>query len=143
VTKQQPLLNKDPRIGQEISAYCGKCKLERTHTIAAMESEGVVKKVSCTMCGSYHNYKPLKAEGETKPRATGTRKSKAAASIESLLDSSRPAKPYSMSGNFSAGDLINHPSFGLGAVELTRPPNKMDVIFREGKKTLVHNMRDE
>jgi hypothetical protein len=137
------VINKEPRIGQEISAYCGKCKLERTHTIAAMEGEGVVKKVACTMCGSFHNYKLPKtaAEGDAKPRkASGTRKSRAAASIDSLLDSSRPSKPYSMSGNFSAGDLINHPSFGLGAVELTRPPNKMEVIFREGKKTLVHNM---
>ncbi|HUK91248.1 MAG TPA: hypothetical protein VLZ81_12660 [Blastocatellia bacterium] len=136
------MINRKPRIGLEINAYCGKCKLERTHTVAAMEADGSVKKVSCTMCGSYHNYKLPKvaSEGNGKVTKTGTRKSRSATSIDSLLDPSRPAKPYSMSGSFSAGDLINHPSFGLGAVELTRPPNKMEVIFREGRKTLVHNM---
>lgn len=140
------MINRKPRIGQEINAYCGKCKLERTHTVAAMEADGSVKKVACTMCGSFHNYKQAKtaSDGNGKPaRATGTRKGRTATSIDSLLDPSRPAKPYSMSSSFAAGDLINHPSFGLGAVELTRPPNKMEVIFREGRKTLVHNMRDE
>jgi hypothetical protein len=138
------VINKKPRIGLEINAYCGKCKLERTHTIAAMEADGTVKKVACTMCGSFHNYKTAKVDGNGKPtKAAGTRKSRAAASIDSLLDPSRPSKPYSMNDSFSVGDLINHPSFGLGAVDLTREPNKMEVVFREGRKVLVHKMRVE
>ena len=34
------MLNRTPRIGKEIPAFCGKCKLERTHTIAAMDADG-------------------------------------------------------------------------------------------------------
>jgi hypothetical protein len=47
-----------------------------------------------------------------------------------------------MNNSFSAGDVINHPKFGLGAVETALPPNKIEVRFQEGKKMLLHNMRN-
>jgi hypothetical protein len=44
--------------------------------------------------------------------------------------------PYAMSGRFALGGLVDHPSFGLGMVLALIPPDKMEVLFREGVKAL-------
>lgn len=108
----------------------------------------VVRRVTCSMCGGTHNYK-LKpaaapavegaAAAPTKRRG-GTRRTKEADSFN--IDPKRPVKSYDMNNIFSAGDVINHPKFGLGAVETALPPNKIEVRFQEGKKLLLHNMKN-
>jgi hypothetical protein len=46
------------------------------------------------------------------------------------------ALPYDMNGTYRVKNLLQHPVFGLGVVQLLLPPNKMDVLFRDGKKRL-------
>ena len=141
------MLYRKPRVGQELSAYCGKCKDERTHIVAAMDGE-VVRRVTCSMCGSTHNYKvkPVAAADRAASgdapvkRKTGSRRAKEANAF--TIDPKRPVKSYDMNNIFSAGDVINHPKFGLGAVETALPPNKIEVRFQEGKKMLLHNMKN-
>lgn len=45
-------------------------------------------------------------------------------------------KVYKMDGNFSQGDLISHPSFGMGEVLLLQKPDKMDALFKDGIRRL-------
>jgi hypothetical protein len=73
-------------------------------------------------------------------KATGSRRAKESNAFS--IDPKRPVKSYDMNNSFSAGDVINHPKFGLGAVETALPPNKIEVRFQEGKKMLLHNMRN-
>jgi len=107
-----------------------------------MEPDGTIKKVTCSMCGSYHNYsrnsKTTNQNGRPKRDGAG-KKVRASSSLEDLSQSGRPAKPYQVSTCFAEGDLINHPKFGLGCVETIKPPNKIEVRFQEGKKVLLHN----
>ena len=49
------------------------------------------------------------------------------------------ADPYAVSSKFGADDLIDHPTFGLGIVKEARSGNKIEVLFEEGPKLLVHN----
>jgi len=116
--------------------------MERTHTIAAMEPDGTIKKITCSMCGSYHNYsrnsKTSNDNGEPK-KAGASKRTRASRSIQDLTQSGKPARPYQMSTCFTEGDLISHPKFGLGCVETIKPPNKIEVRFEEGKKLLLHN----
>jgi hypothetical protein len=111
----------------------------------------IVRRVTCSMCGSTHNYKVKTAAADvagaasgagapTKKRATGSRRAKEANTFS--IDPKRPVKSYDMNNIFSAGDVINHPKFGLGAVEIALPPNKIEVRFQEGKKMLLHNMKN-
>ena len=44
--------------------------------------------------------------------------------------------PYTMQGTFDVDTLIEHPVFGMGVVVELLPPDKMDVLFREGVKRL-------
>jgi len=102
------------------------------------------------MCGSTHNYKvkPVaapdgasgSAAGAPAKRKTSTRRTKESNAFS--IDPKRPVKSYDMNNIFSAGDVINHPKFGLGAVEISVPPNKIEVRFQEGKKMLLHNMKN-
>ena len=145
------MLYRKPRVGQEIVAYCGKCKDERSHTVAAMDGD-TVKKVTCSSCGGTHNYKLAPAaaksasttsdEGGARPakRRASSRRSKEGDAFS--IDPKRPVKPYDMNNTFSAGDVINHSKFGLGSVEIALPPNKIEVRFQEGKKMLLHNMKN-
>jgi len=142
------MLYRKPRVGQELSAHCGKCKDERTHIVHAMDGE-IVRKVTCSMCGSTHNYKvkptappegSASSTGATAKKKTGSRRTKETNTFS--IDPKRPVKSYDMNNTFSAGDVINHSKFGLGAVEAALPPNKIEVRFQEGKKMLLHNMKN-
>jgi hypothetical protein len=143
------MLYRKPRVGQELSAQCGKCKEERTHIVAAMDGE-IVRRVTCSMCGSTHNYKlkpaavPAGAGSGTAAapgkRKVGSRRVKEADAYN--IDPKRPVKSYDMNNVFSSSDVINHPKFGLGTVEAVLPPNKIEVRFQEGKKMLLHNMKN-
>lgn len=44
--------------------------------------------------------------------------------------------PYSMNGTFALGGLVDHPTFGVGMVLALTPPDKMEILFREGVKAL-------
>ena len=100
------------------------------------------------MCGSTHNYKVkaappadgASAAAAPVKRRGGTRRTKEANTFS--IDPKKTPKSYDMNNSFSAGDVINHPKFGLGAVETALPPNKIEVRFQEGKKMLLHNMRN-
>jgi hypothetical protein len=110
----------------------------------------IVRRVTCSMCGSTHNYKVKPAAAVASAgsgtgaapakRKTGSRRTKEADTFS--IDPKRPVKSYDMNNVFSAGDVINHPKFGLGAVEAALPPNKIEVRFQEGKKMLLHNMKN-
>lgn len=45
-------------------------------------------------------------------------------------------KPYTMTVNLSLGDIIEHPKFGDGVVQELFPPDKAEILFREGIKLL-------
>ncbi len=115
------MLYRKPRVGQEISSYCGKCKDERTHIVAAMDGD-VVRRVTCSTCKGTHNYKPVGAVAAARPaktasgRASTGRRSKQADAYS--IDPSRPVKSYDMNNAFSVGDVITHSKFGLGSVEV-------------------------
>ena len=50
--------------------------------------------------------------------------------------SAETPEPYSMNASYAARDFIDHPVFGRGEVISVSPPDKMDVLFHEGMKTL-------
>ncbi len=45
-------------------------------------------------------------------------------------------RPYAMDQSFVAGDIIEHVKFGLGVVQEMLPPDKIQVLFRDGGRLL-------
>lgn len=128
--------------GDDIEARCTRCRMITNHIIIAMVEDEVVK-VQCHTCGGAHKYHKPKPEKVAKPKAAKTtaRKSTKPAPGEQWEDlcaglDPAAARPYDMAGSFKAKALINHPTFGLGVVVQLCPPNKIEVMFKEGVKLL-------
>ena len=52
---------------------------------------------------------------------------------------SSTANPYVMASDYSPGELILHPQFGVGIIAAILGPKKMQVVFQESSKVLVMN----
>lgn len=133
--------------GDIIESRCTRCRAVLNHTIVAMVGDKVAR-VECNTCGGVHNYKepkaakPAKAETAKKsPTPRKPRKDPAAAerqewaALHPTLDREK-ARPYDMTAPYRAKELIDHPTFGLGIVERTAGPNKIEVLFQDGRKLL-------
>ena len=72
-------------------------------------------------------------------RRPQTRKARAS-QYEKLLngqDMSR-AKRYSPTDSYAQGDVVEHARFGVGVTTTIKAGNKIEVVFEDGVKTLVH-----
>jgi hypothetical protein len=160
---------KKPKTGGEIDAYCTKCKLDLNHRIIAM-AEGQVKKVECLTCRSHHLYRRPKTERDAAhaamekraearraaaaggPASGGTKAERAARAEraereqQSAWEHAIAGKPssaftaYRISLTFGQGDLIHHPKFGDGVVARVIDQNKVEVLFKDGPRTMAQGV---
>lgn len=145
-----PLIRRRPlSAGQEIDAWCTRCKMDLGHRIVAMVSDAP-KRVVCMTCGSEHNYRSPKSEDPVKaPRQraktatagasnSGTRKAnQGRAEWERRVRSGKPFKRYTTEEHFATDDLVLHKRFGEGYVVAVQE-SKVIVAFSDGERTLVH-----
>jgi hypothetical protein len=52
------------RPGDDLDAYCTRCKRDLTHTILAMANEVTPERVRCNTCGSEHRFIPERTSGD-------------------------------------------------------------------------------
>lgn len=133
-------------LGKDIDSWCMRCKLVLAHTVETIV-DGKVKRVHCNTCGAQHMYRataPGESSAGTRPRARGassTARAVPAATIYAgLMQGRNPAsaRAYAMTQRFKAGDLLQHPSFGVGVVTADKGDGKVEVVFESGGKVLVH-----
>ncbi|MDI1444766.1 hypothetical protein [Polyangium sp. 6x1] len=158
------MITKKPKTGGEIDSYCTKCKLDLTHRIIAMVGDEV-KKVECKTCGSHHLYRrpkseklaPLapktkaasatKREGGEERKTSGARASAAAQRERDQTMQWEHAiagqpmgafKPYRVTLTLGPGELVRHPKFGDGVVARVIDRGKVEILFKDGPKTMAH-----
>lgn len=59
-----------PRPGDDIDAYCTRCKRDLTHTLIYLSTEGEPERVRCNTCGSEHRFIAERSGGGL-PRSPG------------------------------------------------------------------------
>jgi hypothetical protein len=140
-------------VGAELEAFCPKCKADTTHVVITKYEEEV-RRVQCNPCGDVHSYRKPRGEAEEDIPEPLAAKKRAALKkptweegMARLTKTSKgktpPApKPYSFRDTYRTGDLVSHPRFGDGFVSEVLAENKVEVTFKEGRKTLVHNRSD-
>jgi hypothetical protein len=123
--------------GDPIEARCTKCRKNTNHIVVAM-AEDVPAKVQCNTCSGQHKYRPPTVPKKAAVRRTVDPKVAEQKEWQSLRPSmdSRQATDYSMTTAFKVGALMNHSSFGLGLVQSLVGPQKVKVLFEDGKKTM-------
>jgi hypothetical protein len=123
------------KLGQQVDVYCGRCKVERYHTVAAIGDGGRIERVVCGYCQSARKYKDPKATPAPRASSTGKRRTRAA---EEPPDTGAPARAYSPREHFDKGEYVFHSKYGRGRVAEVRG-DRVDVKFADGAvRTFVH-----
>ena len=105
--------------GERVEKFCAVCGEERGHVVSAVTKTGRITSVSCPKCGTRSRFK---AGGEATARATA-----------------RPGAPYDSSHTYRAGQSMTHPVFGVGEVTAVIEPRKIDVLFPDRMRRLIHS----
>lgn len=108
------------KVGQRVDKWCTGCREERGHVVSSVNGKGRVTRVLCPVCGTRGTFK-----SETK----GTERTAAV----------KPAEPYDSTHTYRVKQLIIHVAYGQGEVVALIEPKKMDVLFADRVRRLIHS----
>ncbi len=103
-------------IGDRVDQMCVSCGEARGHIVASLSKTGKVTRVSCPMCNSRVPYKQ------------GTKRA-----------GSATGSAYDRSLTYRRGQTMMHPTFGEGEVTGIIEPGKIDVLFADRMRRLIHS----
>src|SRR3954464_9829146 len=104
------------KVGDRVDQMCVTCNEERGHIVASVSKTGKVTRVSCPICGSRVPYQT----GVTRRAST------------------KVGTPYDRTRTYRRGQTLIHPTFGEGEVTAIIEPQKMDVLFADRMRRLIH-----
>ena len=104
------------KVGDRVEQMCVTCKEERGHVVALISKAGRVTRVDCPICGSRVPY-----------QAGLTQRT-----------SAKAGAPYDRTRTYRRGQTLMHPTFGEGEVTAIIEPQKMDVLFADRLRRLIH-----
>lgn len=104
------------KIGDRVDQMCATCNEERGHIVVSVSKAGRITRVSCPMCDSRVMYR-----AGTASRA-----------------SAKTGAPYDRARTYRKGQILTHPTFGEGEVTAIIEPQKMDVLFADRVRRLIH-----
>jgi DNA-directed RNA polymerase subunit RPC12/RpoP len=105
-------------IGDRIEQMCSTCGEERGHVVASVSKTGKITRVSCPICNSRVPYK------------SGVMRT----------SSIRAGAPYDRARTYRRGQTMMHPNFGEGEVTAVIETGKIDVLFADRMRRLIHAM---
>jgi DNA-directed RNA polymerase subunit RPC12/RpoP len=104
------------KIGDRVEQMCITCGEERGHIVASLSKKGQITRVTCPICGSRVPYK----------RGLMRR------------TSMKIGAPYDRGHTYRRGETMTHPMFGEGEVTAIIEPGKIDVLFADRMRRLIH-----
>ena len=104
------------KVGDRVDQMCVTCNEERGHIVLSLSTTGKITRVGCPICASRVTY-----------RAGTTRRA-----------SVKPGAPYDRSRTYHKGQTLTHPMFGEGEVTAIIDPRKMDVLFADRIRRMIH-----
>jgi transcription elongation factor Elf1 len=108
--------DKKVAIGDRIEQMCLTCGKERGHIVASVSKTGKITRVSCPICKSRVPHKA----GASRAASTKT------------------DAPYDRTRAYRRGQTMMHPSFGEGEVTAVIESGKIDVLFADRLRRLIH-----
>jgi Fe2+ transport system protein B len=129
--------------------YCPRCKRETDNTITQFIGQKI-RRVRCEVCKSEHNYHRLQAlkkkmeeeaAGKVEEKKESSDKQNYYRMWEELMLGRDPqtARQYNIKDKYFENDMINHPVFGIGIVKTVMEDYKIEVVFKNCIKILIHN----
>lgn len=139
-------------VGKEVLSHCSKCKLILAHIIVTMKDSSTPDKVQCKTCKATHSFKDPGAKktktsvdkviksAKSKGRVGSKKSTETVGELwnKAISRNTTGTKSYTIKGSFGTGDIIDHPTFGQGVVEKLIDDNKIEVLFQDDYRTLMH-----
>ena len=106
-------------VGNRVEKLCAVCGVERGHVVASITKQGRISRVDCPKCDTRSTFRSgVKLVGAGGDPEVGA-----------LYDRTR---------SYRKGQLITHPSFGAGEVTAVIEPQKIDVLFADRVRRIIH-----
>ena len=105
-------------VGERTDKLCAICKEERGHIVTSVNKRGQVSRVSCPKCGTISTFK---LSSRTSPRSPQT------------------PSPYDRTRTYRTGQAMMHTNYGVGEVTALIEPRKIDVLFLDRVRRLIHS----
>lgn len=106
-------------VGERVEKLCAVCNEERGHVVVSVTKRGQISRVSCPKCSTRSTFKVGKD-------TSGQRAS------------AQAGAPYDRTRTYRAGQTMLHPTYGLGEVTALIEPQKIDVLFSDRMRRLIH-----
>ena len=107
-------------VGDRVEKLCAVCNEERGHVVASMNKRGRISRVDCPKCGTRSSFK--------NSSNTGT-----------VRSSAKAGAVYDRARTYRTGQTMTHPVFGIGEVTALIEPQKIDVLFADRIRRLIHS----
>ena len=104
------------KVGDRIEQMCVTCNEVRGHIVTSLSKTGKITRVTCPICDSRVPYKG----GSTRTASNNT------------------SAPYDRTRTYRKGQTLMHSMFGEGEVTAIVEPQKMDVLFADRIRRLIH-----
>ena len=121
--KKAPVEKPTYAIGDRVEKLCAVCNEERGHVVASVTKRGSISRVTCPKCGTRSSF-------SSGTKLTGSR------------SKSLQSEPYDMARTYRTGQVMIHPIWGPGEVTAIIEPRKIDVLFADRIRRLIHSRAD-
>lgn len=111
--------NEKYEIGNSVSMFCSACDLETAHSVQAVTRLGKIQAAACDVC-------------QTASKFRGGVKTSVA------VGNGKAAGAYDRTRRYRKGQAMTHPVFGHGEVTAVFEMQKIDVLFGDTTRRLIH-----
>ncbi len=106
-------------VDQTVERFCSACDQDQNHTVVTVTKLGAITKLSCETCATVSTFK---SGVKTSVGMTGTKAGSA----------------YDRTRKYRKGQAMMHATFGQGEVTAVIEPQKIDVLFGDQLRRLIH-----
>ena len=106
-------------VGDRTDKFCAVCNEERGHVVTSVTKRGQISRVTCSKCGTVSTFKLV---SRTSPR-----------------QADKTPLPYDRTLTYRTGQSMTHEMFGIGEVTRLIDPGKMEVLFQDRLRRLIHS----
>jgi len=106
-------------VGERVEKLCAVCKEERGHVVASVTKRGQISRVDCPKCGTRSTFK-------------------SGAGLSGEHSSTKAGALYDRTYTYRKGQTMTHPTYGIGEVMAIIEPQKIDVLFNDRMRRLIH-----
>jgi hypothetical protein len=123
VKKENSMEKQSYTVGERADKLCAKCNEERGHVVTSVTKRGQISRVRCSKCGTLSTFK---FSSRTLPRP-----------------SAQTLSPYDRTRTYRPGQTMIHTTYGIGEVTALIEPRKIDVLFPDRVRRLIHSLAQQ